>query len=76
MVVLVHLTDKDIDAHECNGSLLSRDIVCARDGANDGNDELRYAHPHGAHEEQVATSHSLNEIQAWERAGNVDSAAG
>lgn len=58
--------EEDVNAHESDGGLLRGQIACTCRSAHDGHDELAHAHAHGAHEEEVAPAHFLDEVEAGE----------
>jgi hypothetical protein len=60
------LTEEDVYANESNGCLLRWEVGRSGYGPGDGYDELAHGHAGGSHEEEVATSHLLYEIEARE----------
>lgn len=64
--------EKDVDADERNRSTLSRKIFHASNGTGNGDDVLRDSHADGAHEQEVASTHLLNEVQSRNSRGDVN----
>jgi hypothetical protein len=68
------LTEEDVDAHESDGSLLRWEVGRSSYGSGDGYDELADGHAGGSHEEEVATSKLLDEIESREGRYYIDAA--
>ena len=70
------LTEEDVDAHESDGGLLCWKVGGSGHGPCDGYDELADGHPGGSHQEEIATAHFLDEVEAREGRDDVDTAVG
>lgn len=65
--------EEDVNADECNKSLLGRLVVDAGNGTRDGDNELADSHTDGTEEQEVAATPLLDEVEAREGGSDVDS---
>jgi hypothetical protein len=64
--------EEDVDADECDQSLLGSQILNASNGTGDSDDELADRHTDSTKEQKVAATPLLNEVKTGEGRGNVD----
>ena len=64
--------EKDVNAHKRDSRSLRCDILRTSDSSGDSNDELTDTHAHSSHEQQVATTHLLDEVETWNGRDDVD----
>jgi hypothetical protein len=66
--------EENVDAHESNRRPLRSKVRRAGHSASNGNDELADGHANGAHKQEIAATHLLNEVETWESRCDVDAA--
>lgn len=64
--------EEDVDADERNGSTLSGKVLYTSNGTGNGHNVLGDSHANGTHEQEVASTHLLNEVQSRNSRGDVD----